>query len=145
MHRFIPIYASWQGARVIELPVRHHARQFGASKYGLERVVKVLLDLLVIVFFDRYFSKPIYVFGTIALALLGGSILTFIWMLSLRIFADKSFVETPLPVITAVLGSVGIISFLIGLLAEVLMRTYFESQGLKPYLISERINFDGVS
>ena len=63
MHRFIPIYATWMGARVTEIPVRHHARRFGHSKYGLERTIKVLLDLIVIKFLDRYFSKPIYVFG----------------------------------------------------------------------------------
>ena len=63
MHRFIPIYASWMGAKVTELPVRHHPRRFGQSKYGLERIVKVVLDLIVVKFLDRYFVKPIYVFG----------------------------------------------------------------------------------
>ena len=63
MHRFVPIYASWMGAKVVELPVRHHARRFGKSKYGLNRTLKVVLDLLVVKFFSRYLVKPIYVFG----------------------------------------------------------------------------------
>ena len=63
MHRFVPIYASWMGAKVVEIPVRHHARRFGQSKYGLERTFKVVLDLLVVKFFSRYLAKPIYVFG----------------------------------------------------------------------------------
>ena len=63
MHRFIPIYATWMGAKVTEIPVRHHERRFGQSKYGLERTIKVLLDLIVIKFLDKYFAKPIYIFG----------------------------------------------------------------------------------
>ena len=63
MHRFIPVYASWQGAKITEIPVTHHAREFGSSKYGLERVFEVLLDILVVKFLSRYLTKPIYVFG----------------------------------------------------------------------------------
>lgn len=141
MHRFIPIYARWLGARVTELPVRHHARQFGHSKYGLERVLKVVLDLLVIKFFDRYLVKPIYIFGTIALSMLGGAILVFVWMVALRLFYGTSFIETPLPILSAVLGAVGVMTFLMGILAEIMMRTYFESQGRRAYIVGELINF----
>jgi glycosyltransferase involved in cell wall biosynthesis len=75
MHRFIPIFASWMGAKVAETPVNHHVRQFGRSNYGLERVAKVLLDLIVVKFLDRHFAKPMYVFGGFgALALLLGSV-----------------------------------------------------------------------
>lgn len=142
MHRFIPIYARWLGARVTELPVRHHARQFGHSKYGLERVIKVVLDLLVIKFFDRYLVKPIYIFGTIAFSMLGGAALVFAWMVLLRLFYGTSFIETPLPILSAVLGAVGVMTFLMGILAEIMMRTYFESQGRRAYIVGELINFE---
>ena len=143
MHRFIPIYAHWLGARVAEIPVRHHARQFGRSKYGLERVIKVILDLLIIKFFDQYLVKPIYVFGSLGLGMLGLSLLVFLWMLGLRVFEGVSFIETPLPALAAILGGVGVIAFLMGIMAEIMMRTYFESQGRRAYFVGELINFEG--
>ena len=142
MHRFIPIYAHWLGARVTEIEVKHHPRRFGRSKYGLERIVKVVLDLLVVAFLDRYLVKPIYVFGSVGLAMLGLSLLVFLWMIGLRVFQGTSFIETPLPPLAAILGAVGIIAFLLGLLAEIVMRTYFESQGRRAYLVGELVNFD---
>src|SRR5262249_33227836 len=83
MHRFIPIYASWMGARVAEIPVRHHPRQFGQSKYGLERVFKVILDLIVVRFLDQFFVKPIYLFGSFGLCSLLMAIGAFFLMLYL--------------------------------------------------------------
>jgi glycosyltransferase involved in cell wall biosynthesis len=142
MHRFIPIYAHWLGARVTEVEVKHHPRRFGHSKYGLERIIKVVLDLLVLAFLDRYLVKPIYVFGSIGLGMLGLSVLVFIWMIALRVFEGTSFISTPLPPLAAILGAVGIIAFLLGLLAEIVMRTYFESQGRRAYLVGELVNFD---
>jgi glycosyltransferase involved in cell wall biosynthesis len=142
MHRFIPIYAHWLGARVTEIEVRHHPRRFGHSKYGLERIIKVLLDLLVVAFLDRYLVKPIYVFGSIGLGLLGLSVLVFLWMIGLRVFEGTSFISTPLPPLAAILGAVGIIALLLGLLAEIVMRIYFESQGRRAYLVGELVNFD---
>jgi glycosyltransferase involved in cell wall biosynthesis len=142
MHRFIPIYAHWLGARVTELEVKHHPRRFGHSKYGLERIIKVVLDLLVIAFLDRYLVKPIYLFGSIGFAMLGLSVLVFLWMIGLRVFEGTSFISTPLPPLAAILGAVGIIAFLLGLLAEIVMRTYFESQGRRAYLVGELVNFD---
>jgi len=142
MHRFIPIYAHWLGARVTEIEVKHHRRRFGHSKYGLERIIKVVLDLLVVVFLDRYLVKPIYVFGSIGLGMLGLSLLVFLWMIGLRVFEGTSFISTPLPPLAAILGAVGIIAFLLGLLAEIVMRTYFESQGRRAYLVGELVNFD---
>jgi glycosyltransferase involved in cell wall biosynthesis len=142
MHRFIPIYAHWLGARVTEIEVKHHPRRFGYSKYGLERIIKVMLDLLVVAFLDRYLAKPIYVFGSIGLGLLGLSLLVFLWMIGLRVFEGTSFISTPLPPLAAILGAVGIIALLLGLLAEIAVRTYFESQGRRAYLIGELVNFD---
>jgi dolichol-phosphate mannosyltransferase len=142
MHRFIPIYAHWLGARVTEIEVTHHPRRFGQSKYGLGRVIKVILDLFVIVFLDRYFVNPIYLFGSIGLGMLGLSLIVFLWMVGLRVFEGTSFISTPLPSLAAVLGVVGTIALLLGLLAEIVMRTYFESQGRRAYLVGELVNFD---
>lgn len=139
MHRFIPIYASWMGARVTEIPVRHHARQFGHSKYGLERIVKVLLDLLVIKFLERYLVKPIYVFGGFGILAVLGSSAVLLLALCLRIFAHTSLIQTPLPLLSAMLFLIGCISLLMGLLAEIQMRVYFETRDRTPYLVREDI------
>lgn len=135
MHRFIPIYASWVGARVVEVPVNHSARQFGSSKYGLERIFKVLLDLIVLKFLERYLVKPIYVFGGFALAVFAASLLVLIWALGLKLFAATSLIQTPLPLLSAMLFLIGCMSMLMGLLAEIMMRTYFELQGRRAYLV----------
>jgi len=142
MHRFIPVYAHWLGARVTEIEVKHHPRQFGQSKYDLTRIIKVLLDLFVIVFLDRYFVKPIYLFGSIGVAMLGLSLLVFLWMIALRMFQGTSFISTPLPLLAAIFGGIGVTALLLGLLAEIVMRTYFESQGRRAYLVAELVNFD---
>lgn len=143
MHRFIPIYASWMGAKVVELPVRHHRRTAGVSKYGMSRIVKVILDLIVVTFLHRYFAKPIYVFGTFGICSLLLAALSFIYMLALKFFHGISMISTPLPLATVTAGLVGVMSILMGLLAEVLVRVYFESQGRRAYLVRQRINFDG--
>jgi dolichol-phosphate mannosyltransferase len=140
MHRFIPIYARWMGAKVVEIPVRHRARQFGASKYGLERVFKVILDLAVIKFLDRYLVKPIYVFGGAGLIMLITAFATLAVALGLRVFEGISLIQTPLPLLAVMLFLMGCISILMGLLAEMLMRTYFESQGRHSYRVRDRIN-----
>ncbi|MBR0695282.1 glycosyltransferase family 2 protein [Bradyrhizobium lablabi] len=141
MHRFIPIYAEWQGARITEIPVTHHARRFGASNYGLERIFKVVLDLLVVMFLRRYFAKPIYLFGGFGIASIIASIATITLAIALRLFARISLILTPLPLLAALLFLVGIISILLGLVAEMLVRTYYESQGARAYLVRELINF----
>jgi dolichol-phosphate mannosyltransferase len=145
MHRFIPIYAEWQGARITELPVAHHARQFGRSNYGLERIFKVVLDLLVVVFLRRFFAKPIYIFGGFGIASIILSFATIAFAIALRLFFRISLILTPLPLLSALLFLVGIISILLGLVAEMLVRTYYESQGARAYLVRELINFDGGS
>src|SRR5574337_1185020 len=89
MHRFVPIYAAWNGARVTEIPVQHHPRLHGESKYGLERVFKVVLDLLVVKFLFRYSSKPIYVFGGFGFLSIVLSVLAGVWAIALKLFWDK--------------------------------------------------------
>tara|TARA_B100000749_G_C18411143_1_gene459113 strand:- start:403 stop:1386 length:984 start_codon:yes stop_codon:yes gene_type:complete len=142
MHRFIPIYATWMGAKVCEIPVQHHARQFGQSKYGLERIAKVLLDLMVVKFLDRHMVKPIYVFGGIGLVSFFASFLSTIWMLWLKFFENTSMIQTPLPLVVTMTFLVGVMCILLGLLAEMIVRTYFESQGRSPYLVKETVNME---
>jgi glycosyltransferase involved in cell wall biosynthesis len=142
MHRFIPIYAAWQGARVTEMPVRHYPRQFGQSKYGLERIVKVVLDLMVVKFLDRHFVKPIYVFGGFGVFSFALSGLAALYMVYLKLAEGLSMILTPLPLLSAMAFLVGVMSLLMGLLAEMLVRIYFESQGRSPYLVKSLVNFD---
>jgi glycosyltransferase involved in cell wall biosynthesis len=136
MHRFVPIYAAWNGARVTEIPVTHHPRLHGESKYGLERVVKVVLDLLVVKFLFRYSGKPIYVFGGFGLLSIILGFLAGVWAIVLKLFWDTSFSRTPLPLLCVFLGAVGVLSILMGLLAEMLNRTYHESQAKAVYKIA---------
>jgi glycosyltransferase involved in cell wall biosynthesis len=145
MHRFIPIYASWMGARVTEIPVHHNPRQFGRSNYGLDRILKVILDLIVVRFLDRYFVKPIYLFGGFGILSVILSWVSFCLMIYLRVFEGISMILTPLPLLTVMTFLIGIISILMGLIAEMLVRTYFESQGRSVYFVRELIKFDHLN
>lgn len=140
MHRFIPVYCSWQGGRVGELPVNYAPRQFGKSNYGLFRTYKVMLDLLLIRFLDTYMTKPIHFFGgagfmSFLVAFLSGGL-----MLYYKFTGQKDFVQTPLPGITALFFMVGVLLVLMGILAELIVRTYYESQGKRTYNIRTRVN-----
>ena len=137
MHRFVPIYASWQGAQVTELPVNHHPRTRGKSNYGIERTIKVVLDLMVVKFLASYATKPIYVFGGFGLLSLFFSALTFVWALYYKLTGQKDFVETPLPLVVVMLLLVGCLSILLGLVAELTIRTYYESQGKRTYVLRD--------
>lgn len=140
MHRFIPIYAAWQGARVTELPVNHRARRFGTSKYGLGRVPKVVLDLMVVKFLFHYLTKPIYVFGGFGIAAFTASFLALALAFYFKLAGLKDLVSTPLPLLSAMLFLVGVLSVFMGLLAEIVVRTYYESQDKRPYLIAQVLN-----
>jgi glycosyltransferase involved in cell wall biosynthesis len=149
MHRFIPIFAAWQGAKVIELVVNHRPRTAGKTKYGLGRTFNVVLDLILIRFLQRYAQRPLHFFGRFGLWSFGLSLLSFLGMLYFKyIFpwpylwwsADlrfKSFVETPLPGLTVMFFLAGVMSILLGIQSEVSMRTYYESQAKTTYLIAE--------
>lgn len=141
MHRFIPIYAVWQGAKITEVPVAHHAREFGSSKYGLERVFKVLLDILVVKFLSKYLTKPIYIFGGCGLAAFAVSFISLVWALILKFFGNTSLIQTPLPLFSGISFLLGCMCILMGLLAEVVSRTYFESQSQRPYVVQQKLNF----
>ena len=140
MHRFIPIYAAWQGGRVAELPVRHHARRHGTSKYGISRAPRVLLDLIVIRFLDRALDRPIQFFGPVGLVSIFLALLAGLYALYLKIFENTSFIETPLPLLVALLALVGLLCIFMGLLAELQTRTYYEAQGKQPYVVASKRN-----
>ena len=140
MHRFIPIYAQWIGGRVSEIPVRHFARGSGSSKYGMSRVFKVILDLMVVKFLLSYSQKPIYIFGGAGLLMILGAFLAGIYAIYLKYFEGTSFILTPLPLLCVFLLLSGFLSILMGFLAEILTRTYYESQGKPTYQIKEIIS-----
>src|ERR687893_831370 len=140
MHRFIPIYASWAGARVTEIPVEHHPRTMGKSKYGLSRTLKVMLDLMTIKFMASYQTKPIYVFGSFGFSSFLISIVAGVWAV-MRTLGGESFIRNPLLVVAIVMFAVGVQFILMGLLAEMLVRTYHESQAKTVYAIRERVGF----
>jgi glycosyltransferase involved in cell wall biosynthesis len=149
MHRFIPIFASWQGARVAELVVNHRPRSAGKSKYGLGRTFNVVLDLVLIRFYQRYAQRPIHLFGRIGLWFFLFSLIAFMGMLYFKYVhphvtflhpwfgPGKSFVETPLPLLAVMFFLAGVQSILMGVLAEMTMRTYYESQAKTTYLLEE--------
>jgi glycosyltransferase involved in cell wall biosynthesis len=141
MHRFIPIYASWAGARVAELPVEHHARTMGKSKYGISRTVKVVFDMITIKFMASYQTKPLYIFGTFGLVAFAVSLIAGIWALVLKYHSHVTFIQTPLPILCIVMFAVAIQFFLMGLLAEMQVRTYHESQSKPIYAVRERLGF----
>src|SRR5687767_11665637 len=141
MHRFIPIYASWAGARVAEIPVEHHARTMGKSKYGLSRTIKVVFDLMTIKFMASYHTKPIYVFGSFGMLAFVISVLSGLYAVFLKIIHKADFVQTPLPILSIVMFAVGVQFLLMGLLAEMLVRTYHESQAKAIYAVRERLGF----
>lgn len=145
MHRFIPIYASWHGAKVAEVQVAHHPRLHGKSKYGMERVVKVILDLVVVKFLDQYALKPMYIFGGFGLVNLLVSASAALLAIYLKLFNAVSLVQTPLPLVSVMTLSMGIMCILMGLLAELLTRTYHESQGKPTYLVKSIVNISTES
>lgn len=142
MHRFIPVYAWWEGGRVAEIPVTHHRREFGRSNYGLDRVPRVLLDMIVIRFLDVGLDRPIQFFGRAGLHSFGLAFLAGLWAVYLKVFEGVSFILTPLPLLVALLALVGLIFVMMGLLGEVQSRVYYEAQGKSPYAIRRTRNLD---
>lgn len=142
MHRFLPIYAKWHGARITELPVNHHARKTGHSKYGLERVLKVIMDLLTVRFMDRYMLKPMYLFGFWGFMFLMASGVFSLWAIYMRT-RGYYFTGTPLPMMAVFSFMTGVLCFLMGLLAEMVTRTFHESQNKAIYLVRDTRNLDG--
>jgi glycosyltransferase involved in cell wall biosynthesis len=135
MHRFIPIYAAWEGAHVTELEVGHHPRRFGHSNYGIGRAARVLLDLLILYFIDRAFDRPIQFFGKLGLGCLLFAVAIIGWAAVLKYAYAVSLIQTPLPLLAATVGLSGVLFLLLGIIAEVQARIYFEARGRPPYKI----------
>jgi glycosyltransferase involved in cell wall biosynthesis len=141
MHRFIPVYARMVGANIVEVKVSHHPRRFGKAKYGLGRTLKVILDLLTVKFLLSYAAKPIYLFGGAGFGLMGFGLLALLYAL-----ADKWFItglhlnRNPLLTLSVMLFSLGFQSILMGLLAEMMARTYHESQDKRTYTVKRTLN-----
>jgi glycosyltransferase involved in cell wall biosynthesis len=149
MHRFIPIYASWTGACVTEMVVRHNPRVAGKSKYGLGRAYKVMLDLLTVSFLGGYSTKPIYFFGKPAIFLSSAGLLAAGFFIFEFVYARitgnfQVWIQPTTLLLFAVFTVIlGVQLVLMGLLGEIVMRTYYESQSKKTYLVRETENFDG--
>jgi len=140
MHRFIPAYASWVGARITEMEVAHHPRRHGRSKYGLSRTSSIILDLITFLFLQRYSTKPIRLFGGAGMTLLGLGILTGLFVLYRRIIWGGAWVS-PMILISFLFITMGVMFILLGLIAEIIIRTYHESQGKPIYAVKTMINF----
>lgn len=135
MHRFIPAFVGLVGGLVAEVPVDHHPRIHGTSKYGLGRTFRVILDLFTVKFLGSYAKSPIYLFGGSGLILVGISVATGFGMVVQKVVYGVSFIQTPLLLLSALFFILGFQSILLGLTAELLVRTYHESQGKPTYVI----------
>ena len=135
MHRLIPFYAKLEGAKIGEVEVNHFARKFGKSKYGMNRIFKVLLDTILLVFFRKFINKPIYFFGGVGIIFFFFSCLTLLYALKLKYIDGISFILTPLPILIIFFFITSIMSLFFGIISEILSRTYHESQSKKSYTI----------
>ena len=134
LHRFIPVLAKMQGARITQVDVKHHPRKFGQSKYGISRTFRVLSDLILMVFFRRYIQKPMHLFGAIGFMSLGIGIIINLYLLILKILGHDIWGK-PLLILGLIFLLGGIQLITIGILAEISVRTYFESQNKKTYTV----------
>jgi glycosyltransferase involved in cell wall biosynthesis len=145
LHRFLPALAFIEGARITEIPVRHHARRFGHSKYGLGRTGRVLMDLLTIWFMKKFLTRPMHVFGLVGLLSLGVGVAIGLYLTFLKFGLGQSIGDRPLLILVVVLVLTGVQLFSFGLLGELLMRTYHESQGRPIYRVREVIGSKELS
>lgn len=142
MHRFIPVYADSVGAKILEVKVNHHPRRFGKAKYGLERTLKVVLDLFTVKFLNSYANKPIYLFGGAGMALIIISFFTLLYLAIRRLGWGVSVMSSPIFQMATMFAILGVQSILMGLIAELLVRTYHESQAKPTYTVRRVIGAD---
>lgn len=140
MHRFVPALASQVGAKVTELPVKHHQRLYGTSKYGISRTVRVVLDLMTVKFLLSYSTKPIQLFGRWGIYTLFAGLLSGLATLYMKIFEHMSMNRNPLWILTIFLLFMGVQFIVLGLLGELNARTYYEAQGKPIYVVREKLN-----
>lgn len=142
MHRFIPVFANSVGAKLIEIPVRHHPRKYGKAKYGLERTIKVVLDLFTVKFLHSYANKPIYLFGGTGIFIMAVSSIVLFYLFFRRVIFQISVLDSPLFMLSSMFFILGFQSILMGLIAELLVRTYHEAQQKPTYTVKSTIGFD---
>ncbi len=144
MHRFLPALAKRFGAKITEIPVKHHPRLYGKSKYGIGRTIRVILDIFLVKFLNEYITKPLYVFGGFGFLLFVIGFLIELYLTILKLFFGQDIGQRPLLILGVLLILSGIQLISTGIIAELIIRTYYESKGEKPYVIEEKINFDEV-
>lgn len=144
MHRFIPILAHARGARCLEVPVKHYARRFGPTKYGISRTLRVALDLMTVKYMLDYFPNPMKLFGRIGLAGMSLGILAGIATLSMKLVAGVDMTDNPLLLLTVLASMLGMQFLSLGLMGEVNARIYFAMQPQRNYAVRELINFESV-
>lgn len=141
MHRFIPVYVAWHGARIYELPVNHRPRKYGQSKYGISRTFRVILDLLTVKFLVTYLARPMHFFGWAGIVSFFLSFVSGVAAIIFR-FNGVHFNRTPLPLLTIFFVTVGVQFILMGILAEILIRIYHEPRGRTTYAVRSKTNFE---
>ncbi len=138
MHRFIPAVASWVGARILEMPVNHRARRYGSSKYGIGRTLRVVLDLITVRFIQSYLTRPMQVFGFGGLVSLFAGFVVCAWLALEKLAFHARLSDRPLLLLGVLLLVVGLQLVSLGLVADVVSRTYHESQDKRPYYVRAR-------
>ena len=144
MHRFLPALAKRFGAKITEMPVKHHPRLYGKSKYGIDRTIRVILDIFLVKFLNEYITRPLYVFGGIGFILFFSGTLFGLYLTILKLFFGQDIGQRPLLILSVLLILSGIQLISTGIIAELIIRTYYESKNERPYIIEETINFDEV-
>ncbi|MFP4009685.1 MAG: glycosyltransferase family 2 protein [Spirulinaceae cyanobacterium] len=137
LHRFLPALAFIEGARIAELPVHHHARQYGSSKYGLSRTFRVVMDLLTVYFMRKFLTRPMHVFGMLGIVTTVLGVVLGFYLTYVKLGLNQDIGDRPLLILVAILILTGVQMFSIGLLGELLMRTYHESQNRPIYRVRE--------
>ncbi len=140
MHRFLPALTKRFGAKITEIPVRHHPRLYGKSKYGIGRTVRVILDIFLVKFLNEYINKPMYVFGTFGFILLSLGLLALFYLVFLKLFLDQDIGRRPLLILSVLLILAGIQLISTGVIAELLVRIYYRTKEDKPFVVEEKVN-----
>lgn len=145
MHRFIPVLMMQAGARVLQVPVQHHPRTAGKTKYNLTRTFRVVLDLITVKFLASYVTRPMHVFGSAGLVSIGLGIVSLLTTMGMKMYSGLWMTGNPLLLLSAMFVLIGVQFISMGLIGEMMTRTYFESQGKRAYLVRNAINFDEQS
>jgi len=142
MHRFLPALAKRFGAKIAEIPVKHHPRLYGKSKYGIDRTIRVILDIFLVKFLNEYITRPLYLFGGLGFLLLFLGILVGLYLTFVKLVLGQDIGHRPLLILSVLLILSGIQLVSTGIIAELIVRTYYESRGEKPYIVEETLNLE---